>query len=297
MLLGQITGFNSAIVALFLGLLLQDFFAARLVLTEKFHAFTYGFLEPLFFVGFGLYFVQVTANLLLVGVAIFAMAIALDGVMGAVSARSFGVEVWKNAFGTCVNGGVDAALLVSALTATFVLVSDFTYSATAIGIALLSLTAPLLFRLRAPPVTIDQESGLRKIVRQEMDAPTADEISKTLPTVAVRDTDSVRDALRKCVDLDARAASEVNASGKPVATFLVQDAMNLPRREMAALRVRDTDLAMPIKVNRQVSALSLAKLFQETNLPVVAVVDADGKLVGTILEREILRRTVTSFEA
>ncbi len=295
--LGQYTGFNSAIVALFLGLLLQDFFAARPVLTEKFHAFTYGFFEPLFFVGLGLYFVQVTTNLLLVGLAIFAAAIALDAFMGAVSARSFDVEVWKNAFGTCVNGGVDAALLVSALTASVLLVSDFTYSATAIGIALLSLTAPLLFRLRAPPVTVDRESGVRKIVRQELDSLTADEISKTLPTVAVQDTDSVRDALRKCVDLDARAASVVNKSGKPVATFLVRDAMNLQRREMAALRVRDTDLGMPLKVDGQVSALSLAKLFRETNLPVLAVVDAEGKLVGTILEREILRRMVTSFEA
>ncbi len=53
-------------------------------------------------------------------------------------------------------------------------------------------------------------------------------------------------------------------------------------------------LSIPASVSAQVSALSLAKLFQETNLPVV---DADGKLVGTILEREILRRTVTSFEA
>ncbi len=293
---GQITGFNSAIVALFLGLLLQDFFAARPVLTEKFHAFTYGFFEPLFFVGLGLYFVPVTPDLLVLGLAIFAMAIVLDAVMGAAAARSFEVETWKNAFGTCVNGGVDAALLVSALTLGAAVISGFTYSATAIGIALLSLTAPLLFRLRAPPVPVDQESGVRKIVRQEIDALTADEISKTLPTVAVRDTDLVRDAVRRCVELDARAACVVNAKGRPVGTLLVRDAMSLAPRDMARLRVRDTDFAMPLRVSGKVSALTLARLFRETNIPIVAVVDADGKMVGTILEREILRRMVTTLE-
>ncbi len=293
--LGQITGFNSAIVALFLGLLLQDFFAARPVLTEKFHAFTYGFFEPLFFVGLGLYFVQVTTGLLLLGLAIFLMALALDAVMGAVSARFFDVELWKNAFGTCVNGGVDAALLVSALTASIALVSGFTYSATAIGIALLSLTAPLLFRLRAPPVTLDQEAGVRKIIRQELTALTADEVSKTLPTVAVRDTDRVQDAVRKCIELDARAACVVNAKDKPIGTLLVRDAMTLGPRQMAALRVKACDLALALKVQQKESALSLANLFQATNIPIVAVIDAEGRLVGTILEREILRRMVMSL--
>ena len=293
---GQVTGFNSAIIALFLGLLLQDFFAARPVLTEKFHAFTYGFFEPLFFVGLGLYFVQVTTGLLLVGLAVFVIALALDAAMGAVSARFFNVEVWKNAFGTCVNGGVDAALLVSALTASVALVSGYAYSATAIGIAMLSLTAPLLFRLRAPPVPVDRASGVRKIVRQELNALTADEISKTLPTVAVQDTDLLREAIRKCIEQDARAACVVNAKGRPIGTLIVRDTLALTRRDLAVLRVRDTDLAAPLKVRQTESALPLANLFKETNIPIVAVVDADDKLVGTILEREILRRMMTSLE-
>lgn len=51
---GQVTGFNAAIVALFLGLLMQKFLAARPVLMEKLRSFTYGFFEPLFFAGIGL---------------------------------------------------------------------------------------------------------------------------------------------------------------------------------------------------------------------------------------------------
>ncbi len=294
--LGQLTGFNSAIVALFLGLLLQDFFAERPILSEKFHAFTYGFFEPLFFVGLGLYFVQVTPGLLLLGLAIFGSALALDAVMGASAARLFSVDRWKNAFGTCVNGGVDAALLVSALTAGVALITAYTYSAAAIGIAMLSLSAPLLFRLRAPPVPVDETSGVRRIVRQELNALTADEISKTLPPVAVRDTDPVRLAVRKCIDLDARAAAVMNAAGKPVGTLILHNAMALSPRALATLRVRDVDLAPPLRVREGASALTLANLFKETNIPIVAVVDAKGKLLGTILEREILRRMVTTLE-
>lgn len=293
---GEVTGFNSAIVALFLGLLLQDFFAARPVLTEKLHAFTYGFFEPLFFVGLGLYFVQVTPQLVLFGVAIFAAALGLDALMGALSARPFQVDVWKNAFGTCVNGGVDAALLVSALTASVALISGFTYSAAAIGIAMLSLTAPLLFRLRAPPVPLDQTRGVRRIVRQELNALTADEISKTLPAVVVRDTDVVQGAVRKCIELDARAACVVDSRGRPIGTLLVREAMALSGRDRANLRVRETDLARALKVHGDEPALPLASLFKETNIPIVAVVDRDGRLVGTILEREILRRMVTAIE-
>ncbi len=293
---GQVTGFNSAIVALFLGLMLQDFFAARPVLMEKFHAFTYGFFEPLFFVGLGLYFVPLTPGLLLLGVALFAAALTLSVVVGAATAHVFEVDLWKNAFGTGVKGGVDSALLVSALTASVALVSGYVFSAAALGIAMLSLAAPLLFRLRAPLAPVDQQSGVRRIVRQELGALTADEISKTLPAVVVRDTDPVRDAMRKCIELDARAACVVNSRGKPIGTLLVRDAMAIGRRDMAMRRVRDCDLAMALKVHQKESALPLAALFKETNIPIVAVVDPEGKLVGTILEREILRRMVMNLE-
>ncbi|MDG6923641.1 MAG: cation:proton antiporter, partial [Nitrososphaerota archaeon] len=294
--LGEITGFNSAIVALFLGLLLQNFFAARPVLLEKVNAFTYGFFEPLFFVGLGLYFVRVTPYLLLAGLAIFGMALGLDGIVGAVTSRAFKVGMWRNAFGTCVNGGVDAALLVTALTAGTVLIGGFSYSAAAIGIALLSLVAPLLFRLRAPLVEIDKESGTRKIVKQQLDTLTAGEICKTLPTVSTHDTDPVKKGMKQCLDLDARAAVVLNSENEPVATLLLRDVLTMTNREMSRLKVIEAPLAEAIIVTESEPALKLASIFKETNIPIVAVVDKDDKLIGTILEREILRRMMTSLE-
>lgn len=295
--IGQLTGFNSALVALFLGLLLQKYFANRPLLMTKLHAFTYGFFEPLFFIGLGLYFVRVTPTLLLFGVGIFAAALFIDSGVGAISSRIFKTDPWKNAFGTCVNGGVDATLLVTAFTASTALISGFTYSATAIGIALLSLTAPLLFRLRAPVVQVDQQEGEKEIVRQQLNQLTAKEISTALPTVSITKDQRVQVALRRCLDMDARAIVVIDDNRKPIGTLLLRNAMSLSNRELRSLRVSDVLWDEPITVDENEPALKLAGLFKEKNIPMIAVVDSNGLLEGTIMEKEILRRIVTSVES
>lgn len=292
----QLTGFNSALVALFLGLLMQKFFANRPLLMTKFRAFTYGFFEPLFFIGLGLYFVSVTPYLLLFGVAIFGAAILIDSAVGATASRIFKVDPWKNAFGTCVNGGVDATLLVTALTATTALISGFTYSATAIGIALLSLTAPLLFRLRAPVVKVDRDEGEKQIVRQQLNQLTAKEISKALPTVSIALDQPVQMALRRILDMDARAIVVTDNNRKPIGTLLLRNAMSLSDRQLRTLKVSDVLWDEPVIVNENEHALNLAALFKQKNIPIIAVVDEKGLLEGTIMEKEILRRIVTSVE-
>jgi len=293
---GQLTGFNSALVALFLGLLLQKFFANRPLLMTKLHAFTYGFFEPLFFIGIGLYFVPVTPYLLLFGVAMFAVALFIDSAVGATASRIFKVDPWKNAFGTCVKGGVDATLLVTGLTASTVLIGGFTYSAAAIAVALLSLAAPLLFRFRAPIVKVDQQEGTKEIVRQQLNQLTAKEISKSLPTVSITLDQPVQMALRRILDLDARAIVVINKLGKPVGTLLLRNAMSLSDRQLRTLKVSDVLWDEPIVVNEDEPALNLAALFKEKNIPMIAVVNTQGLLEGTIMEKEILRRIVTSVE-
>ncbi|MDG6920455.1 MAG: cation:proton antiporter [Nitrososphaerota archaeon] len=294
---GQVTGFNAAIVALFLGLLMQKFLAARPVLMEKLRSFTYGFFEPLFFAGIGLYFVRVTPALIVAGLGIFGVALASGAAVGGASAGFFGIGRWKNAFGTCVKGGVDAALLVSAFAAGTALIGGFVYSATAIGIAMLSLAAPLLFRGRTPLVPIDHEAGTeKKLVRQRLSSMTAAEICKTLPTVTVSYDGSARDALRKLSALDARAAVVIDREDRPVATLLMHDIIGLSQRELATMNVSEVPLARVVRVREDEPGLNLTTTFRETNVPIVAVIDDDGKMLGTILEREILRRLVDSLD-
>ena len=292
---GQVTGFNAAIVALFLGLLMQKFLAARPVLMEKLRAFTYGFFEPMFFAGLGLYFIHVTPALIAVGLGIFGIALASDAAVGAASAGFFHMDRWRNAFGTSVKGGVDAALLVSAFTAGSALIGSFIYSATAIGIVFLSLTSPLLFRRRAELVSIDHEGDTQKrVVKMHLQSMTAAEICRALPTVAVSDDEPVKHALKTLLEFDARAAVVLKA-GKPVATLLMRDVTGLSRREMAG-KVSEAPLAELVDVKESEPGLNLTALFRETNVPIVAVVDGSGRLLGTILEREILRRLVESLD-
>ena len=294
---GQITGFNAAIVALFLGLLMQKFLAARPVLMEKLRAFTYGFFEPMFFAGIGLYFIRITPSLIVTGLAIFGIALVLNTTVGAGFARFFNVRIWRNAFGTGVKGGVDAALLVSSVTASVLLIRSYAYSATAIGIALLAIATPLLFRMRAPLISVDHETGTKKkVVKQQLQEMTAEEISKILPTVVLSADEPAIQAFRKLSEHDARAAVVLNSENMPVATLLMRDILTLSRREMAKVKVSDVQLAEVVKVGRNEPGLRLTGFFRETNIPIIAVVDEKGGLIGTIQEREVLRRLVESLD-
>ncbi len=294
---GQITGFNAAIVALFLGLLMQKFLAARPVLMEKLRAFTYGFFEPMFFAGIGLYFIRITPSLIVTGLAIFGIALVLNTTVGAGFARFFNVRIWRNAFGTGVKGGVDAALLVSSVTASVLLIRSYAYSATAIGIALLAIATPLLFRMRAPLISVDHETGTKKkVVKQQLQEMTAEEISKILPTVVLSADEPAIQAFRKLSEHDARAAVVLNSENMPVATLLMRDILTLSRREMAKVKVSDVQLAEVVKVGRNEPGLRLTGIFRETNIPIIAVVDEKGGLIGTIQEREVLRRLVESLD-
>ncbi len=72
--------------------------------------------------------------------------------------------------------------------------------------------------------------------------------------------------------------------------------MSLSNRQLRTLKVTDVLWDEAVIVGENESALNLAALFKEKNIPMIAVVDAQGVLEGTIMEKEILRRIVTSVE-
>ncbi len=295
---GQLTGFSSAMVALFLGFFMQPFLSARPVLGEKLRAFTYGFFEPLFFAGLGLYFVKISISLLPLTAVIFASSLGLAAATGALTSKAFGVNPLRNAFGTAMKGGVDSALLLTALTVSSgaVLINSTTYSSAALGIVLVSLVAPLFFRLRASVVEQAPAQGQKLIVKQHLENLTALEIANAEPTIAVEARQSLREAIARCVELGARGAVVLNERGLPVATFLLHDTLSLTKREISRLKVNEMALAEVVTVSKGEAALRLAQLFRETGMPVIAVTDDDGKLLGTIMEREILRRLMMDID-
>jgi len=295
---GQLVGFNSAIVALFLGIFLRRFFQSRPVISEKLQAFTYGFFEPLFFAGLGLYFVRITQSLVVPTLTVFAVGLGSSSALGLAFSKLFGVKPLRNAFGVSVKGGVDSALLVTALTATIgvKLIGPYEYSVVALGIALTALAAPLLFKLRTPVIKISRTTGEKRILRKQLESLTAKEVAQTLPTVSVRVDEPLREAAKKCWDLDARGAVVVDENRKPLATLILRDTISMSENELDTLKVGEAQLAEAIVVSEDEPALRLATMFRESGIPIIAVVDSEGKLVGTVLEREILRRIIMSIE-
>ncbi|MEM0270996.1 MAG: cation:proton antiporter [Thermoprotei archaeon] len=295
---GQIVGFNSAMIALFLGIFLRRFFESRPVVSEKLQSFTYGFFEPLFFSGLGLYFVKITPQIVPATLTIFAVGFGSSTLLGFAFSKLYGVDPLRNAFGVSVKGGVDSALLVTALTAAIgvKLISGYQYSVAALGIALTALSAPLLFRLITPIIKVQRPSGEKRILRKQLENLSAKEVAQTLPTVSVRIDEPLREAAKKCWDLDARGAVVLDHDNRPVGTLILRDTISMSERELDTLLVSEAPLAQAISVPESEPALNLAALFRESGVPIIAVVNHEGKLVGTILEREILRRILKSIE-
>ncbi|MEM0139407.1 MAG: cation:proton antiporter [Ferroplasma sp.] len=292
---GQLYGFNSAIVALFIGIILRDFINERPIVAEKVSTMTYGFFEPLFFIGLGLYFVRITLPLIIFGLALFAIALIFKPISGFIASRSLKISAVKNALGTSVNGGVDAALLVVALT--IGLVDRYNYSAVMIAITLLTLVIPLLFNINAPVVPAKKSRYLWDMMNAEFKDLKACDIANSYQSVSVNRGNPLSLAFKMCTDLNARAVIVINAKSRVLGQLRLSDMVTLGENKLNTLSVYEGNIVPAIRVKCDSPATELMKIFREYDPPIVAVVDKNGKFVGTILEREILKHISTILES
>lgn len=293
--IGQLYGFNSAIIALFMGIILRDFINDRPIVAEKVSTITYGFFEPLFFIGLGLYFVKITVPLIILGLAIFVIGILFKPLSGLVASKFMKVDPWKNAFGTSINGGVDAALLVVALS--FGLVDKYNYSAIMIAITLLTLIIPLLFNIKAPVVPTRRSKYVWEIMNAEFKNFKASDISSSFPIVSVDKNSPIRLAFKMCTDLNSRAIIVTNSRGRVLGQLRLSDMVTLGENKLRTLQVYQGNIVPAIEVRSDSPATELIKIFREYDPPIVAVVDKNGKFIGTILEREILKHISTILDS
>lgn len=286
--IGQYVGFNSAIVALFLGITLRDFIGERPIVGEKISTLTYGFFEPLFFVGLGLYFVRLTASIIMYGFLLFAIGLLIKPVAGLIFSRASKVDTIKNALGTSVHGGVDAALLVVALTP-LAIVARYDYSIVMFAISLLTLTVPLVFSIGSPVIPANKSKFFWNIVENEFKAIKVENISKTLPTYSVRMSDRLFDAFEMCVKNNIRSVIVTNSRGMVRGQIAIMDLLAVSHNRLKTLSVYESNITPAIKIKGSDSATDLLKLFREYDPPIVAVIDDEGKFIGTVIEREMLR--------
>jgi amino acid transporter len=131
---------------------------------------------------------------------------------------------------------------------------------------------------------------------QRISSLTAIEISSDLPDVVVSKDDLLKVALKKCLDLDSPAAIVIDKDAIPVGTILFRDIVVLIEDEINNCIVSDYASSEVVTVAGNALALNLAEVFGQTCMPILAIVDDNGKLVGTIREREIVRKMASVQE-
>jgi predicted transcriptional regulator len=125
---------------------------------------------------------------------------------------------------------------------------------------------------------------------------TAIEISAELPDVVVRMDDPLKAALKKFLDLDSTAAIVMGKDDRPTGTIFLRDIVALSEEELNTYTTDEYASTEVATVAGNASALNLAEVFRRTCMPILAIVDDNGKLIGTIREREIIRKIASVRE-
>ena len=113
-------------------------------------------------------------------------------------------------------------------------------------------------------------------------------VQRALPDVVVSLDDTLQHAIQKCVNLDSQGAAVVDKYNNPVRTFVLRDVFLLSEQEIAKTRVRDLWLEQVVTIDRNTGVSDMIKLFKEYRVPVLCIIDENGKLAGTVREREVL---------
>ena len=113
-------------------------------------------------------------------------------------------------------------------------------------------------------------------------------VQRALPDVVVSLDDTLQHAIQKCVNLDSQGAAVVDKYNNPVRTFVLRDVFLLSEQEIAKTRVRDIWLEQVVTIDRNTGVSDMIKLFKEYRVPVLCIIDENGKLAGTVREREVL---------
>jgi amino acid transporter len=131
---------------------------------------------------------------------------------------------------------------------------------------------------------------------QRISSLTAIEIGTELPDVVVKTDDLLQVVLKKCLDIDASAAIVIDKDAMPTGTIFLRDIVVLSEEELNTCTASEYASTQVATVAGNELVLNLAEVFRQTCLPILAIVDDNGKLIGTIREREIIRKLASVQE-
>lgn len=271
--LAEILGFNAAIVALGLGIFSSTYLLNRPDILDRLRAFTFGFFEPLFFIGLGLYVSYIGVMDFILGVIIAAVA----SIAKIVSLRYLTHIKSLNILSlSLAKGGVDAALLLIAYNAG--LLSPSTYTFVLVSIILMALVFSLPVRrhiLASAPIEA-RKLTVADIVGEKIYAS---------PNTSLDEIISVLEKMNGVVIVDENM--------RPIGIVTSADLIYVDPAKIRSIKVSEVMRTnVPIVYEGEHLDENVIELVSSNQ--VVAVIDREGRLKGTLYPRHIIEWLITS---
>ena len=267
--IAEMIGFNAAVTALLMGVFLSEYMEKRSLYLERIRAFTYGFLEPLFFIGIGVYAVRPDATSLMYTAVVLLLASAPKIVV----TRYAGFTV-REGLVTLAKGGVDAALLLALLQAH--LIDESIYTPLLLALIVSTILSSSAYRVKARKPDI-----LRlRLADLKLDVNIIDE------------NESMAYAAKLVADKGA--AVVVDRFMRPQGYIVAEDFVEIDPAMLANVPVR---MYMRREVPIVKADATVADIVGDPTLirdPIIAVVDHKGEIIGTITPRKLLELIVKS---
>ncbi len=271
--LAEILGFNAAVVSLILGVFASSYLRERPDHMEKLKAFTYGFFEPLFFAGIGLYMSKISISSLVVAGALVALLIFSKIIVVKLYDRE--IEL-RYAFLILSKGGIDAALLASILDSRKLgEMPPEIYTASVITIIALAVMSAIPFRGASRVETGKNASFWGQPVKN----------LSYLPIYV-----DIGDTIKKASSLLSEYPSIIVVKGgEPVGYLTQSDLLYIDPELASKLRIAVLEPFKPVPIVTENESLyrAMIKLY-ETESNVIAVVDKNGRIKGALYARQIL---------
>ncbi len=269
--LAELLGFNAAVTALLLGLFASSYLEERPAYMERLRAFTYGFLEPLFFAGIGLKMPRIDlTSLYITGIVTVSASAPKLLVAAAAGLMPLGV-------GLLAKGGIDAALLLSLYEER----SVHRLPATLYTGGILSMLV----------MTLAMALGLRGFIRHKPRAPEPWRMrvgELKLGYDVVRATDNLLTVSMILGVSDSNAVVVIDDEGRPIGYITAADLIYVAPSDMKKMKAIDV-MRENVVVLRTSDRISELLREHVANEPIIAVVDEQGRIVGTLNPKRVIR--------
>ena len=68
----------------------------------------------------------------------------------------------------------------------------------------------------------------------------------------------------------------------------MRDVFMLSEKEMSRMKVKNLWLERPVTIGKETAVTDIIRTFKESRIPILSIVDSQGKFAGTVREREVI---------